>query len=193
MAVALPVGLFIGFQMHSAAPRMVMVFAVALIAFLGLLLLAHHVASYRPFDSGEMRLAIAGSFTIVYFVVLAIFLFSTSNPTSFAQDYVRNLTSLMGVIVAFYFGSSAAVQYAKIRAGGSATDIADPGSNDARAQAAATPPPAETPAAADPKDASPIDDLLDELKHLRVSFADLQAAHDRLAALVRDRDGRDGG
>ncbi len=189
MVVALPVGVTIGFLSHNSAPRMVAVFAIAVIAFLGILLLAHRVASYRPFDSGEMRMAIAGSFTIVYFVVLAIFLFSISIPTSFAQDYVRNLTTLMGVIVAFYFASSAAVQYAKIRAGAS-TDVPDAVSNGSLDEAAATPPASE-PASADPPAGSPIDDLLDELKHLRVSFADLQAAHDRLAALVRDREGQD--
>jgi hypothetical protein len=179
MVLALPVGLVIGFITHSAAPRMVAVFAIAVIAFLGILLLAHAVASHRPFDSGEMRMAIAGSFVIVYFVVLAIFLFSVNQPTQFAQDYVRNLTSLMGVIVAFYFASSAAVQYAKVRSGASAPPEAAAG--DARSVA-----PSEAPAAG----GSEVD-LREQIRRLHASVAGLQASLERLEA-TGDTDGEGG-
>ena len=184
MVVALPIGLTTGFLLHNAAPRMVAVFAIAVTAFLGILLLAHHVASYRPFDSGEMRMAIAGSFVIVYFVVLAIFLFSIHNPTTFAQDYVRNLTTLMGVIIAFYFASSAAVQYAKINAGTNRSQQEDAGTETAEA---ATPerdgPHADAPRSAPTATAAP----LDEIQRLRGSVAELQASHERLATLVTAR------
>jgi hypothetical protein len=169
MVLALPVGLVIGFLTHSAAPRMVAVFAIAVISFLGILLLAHAVASHRPFDSGEMRMAIAGSFVIVYFVVLAIFLFSINQPTQFAQDYVRNLTSLMGVIVAFYFASSAAVQYAKIRSDAGASEGAAAGGG-----------------------GSP-EDLREQIRQLHVSVAGLQASVESLVvAAKRDGQGESG-
>jgi len=175
LVACVPIGLAIGFLTKNAAARMTAVFAIAIIAFLGILLLAHEVASYRPFETGEMRMAIAASFVIVYFAVLAIFLFSINTPTKFAQDYIQNLTTLLGVIIAFYFASSAAVQYAKIRSGQGA-----PGGSDA----SPSEPTSDEPSAATSARAHPEHDVPGQIAALRASIEALQASQERLAARV---------
>ncbi len=188
VVLALPAGLVIGFVTHNAAARMVAVFAIAVVAFLGILILAHTVSAYRPFDSGEMRMAIAGSFVIVYFVVLAIFLFSIHQPTQFAQDYVRNLTSLLGVIVAFYFASSAAVQYAKIRAGAGSTtpEERDPSGSGGR-EASPSAGRDASPSVHASQTGSSSEELRDQIRGLHESVAGLQASMERLMAAAAER------
>ncbi|MDP9331593.1 MAG: hypothetical protein M3P11_13290 [Actinomycetota bacterium] len=54
---------------------------------------------------------------MVYFAILGIFLFSINEVGTFGQGLVNNLTSLFGVVVGFYFASSAVVEYGRTSAG----------------------------------------------------------------------------
>jgi uncharacterized membrane protein YjgN (DUF898 family) len=107
----------LGYLWHNAnAARAVAIFAIGVVSFLGMLTLAHQGSGRRSFDSAEVRVAVTTSFVMVYFAVLAIFLFSTNTVSEFGRNMVDNLTSLFGVVVGFYFASSAVVEYGKARA-----------------------------------------------------------------------------
>jgi hypothetical protein len=108
----------IGSLIHNLnAARAVGVFAVGVIAFLGTLSMAHR-GSTGPYESGEVRVAVTCAFMMVYFAILGIFLFSINEVGTFGQGLVNNLTSLFGVVVGFYFASSAVVEYGRTRASG---------------------------------------------------------------------------
>jgi hypothetical protein len=108
----------VGSLIHNLnATRAVGVFAVGVIAFLGTLSMAHR-DSTGPYESGEVRVAVTCAFMMVYFAILGIFLFSINEVGTFGQGLVTNLTSLFGVVVGFYFASSAVVEYGRTRNGG---------------------------------------------------------------------------
>lgn len=113
LSIAYPLGYF----WHNAnAARAVAIFAIGVVSFLGMLTLAHEGSGRRSFDSAEVRVAVTTAFVMVYFAVLAIFLFSTNTVSEFGRNMVDNLTSLFGVVVGFYFASSAVVEYGKTQA-----------------------------------------------------------------------------
>jgi hypothetical protein len=100
--------------------RMGAIFAIGVVSFLGTLSLGHQGRRYHPFESSEVRTALTTSFAMVFFAAVGIFLFSTNNVGDFGRTLMSNLTSLFGVVIGFYFASSAVVEYGKIQAGKSA-------------------------------------------------------------------------
>jgi hypothetical protein len=117
LIVTLALSYLVGSLIHNLnAARAVGVFAVGVIAFLGTLSIAHR-GSAGPYDSGEVRIAVTCAFMMVYFAILGIFLFSINQVGTFGQGLVNNLTSLFGVVVGFYFASSAVVEYGRARTG----------------------------------------------------------------------------
>jgi len=84
---------------------------VGIISFLGILILVNYTSQDPNFQKGEMRKAIAGSFVIVYFVVLGIFVSSAFDPPENSQSQavieqvMTPLSYLTGAIGAYYFGS----------------------------------------------------------------------------------------
>jgi hypothetical protein len=120
LVLTVVVSYVVGTLIHNLnASRAVGVFAVGVIAFLGTLSMAHRDSS-GPYDSGEVRIAVTCAFMMVYFAILGIFLFSINEVGTFGQGLVNNLTSLFGVVVGFYFASSAVVEYGRSRAGSQA-------------------------------------------------------------------------
>ncbi|MDP9343549.1 MAG: hypothetical protein M3Q23_15950 [Actinomycetota bacterium] len=109
--------------------RMGAIFAIGVVSFLGTLSLGHQGRRYHPFESSEVRTALTTAFAMVFFAAVAIFLFSTNTVHDFGRTLMSNLTSLFGVVIGFYFASSAVVEYGKIRAG--AGKDTDPASGDA--------------------------------------------------------------
>lgn len=106
----------IGAKIHNLnATRAVGVFAVGVVSFFGTLSLAHRSSPNTPYDSSEVRLAVTAAFMMVYFAALGIFLFSINTVGSFGQNLMNNMTSLFGVVVGFYFASSAVVEYSRSR------------------------------------------------------------------------------
>jgi hypothetical protein len=117
LVLTLVVAYLVGSLIHNLnAARAVGVFAVGVIAFLGTLSMAHR-DSTGPYESGEVRIAVTCAFMMVYFAILGIFLFSINEVGTFGQGLVTNLTSLFGVVVGFYFASSAVVEYGRTRTG----------------------------------------------------------------------------
>ena len=142
LGVALVLTLFLAYLIGSLihnlnAARAVGVFAVGVIAFLGTLSMAHR-NSEGPYDSGEVRIAVTCAFMMVYFAILGIFLFSINVVGEFGRGLVTNLTSLFGVVVGFYFASSAVVEYGRTRGGGTTGGGAQPTPEPARSAAGGT-------------------------------------------------------
>ena len=85
--------------------------SVGIISFIGILTLVNSTSQDVSFQTGEMRKAIAGSFVIVYLLVLSLFVSTGFSPSSNEQstEVIKNimtpLSYLMGAIAAFYFGS----------------------------------------------------------------------------------------
>ena len=149
LVLTLAAAYVVGSLIHNLnATRAVGVFAVGVIAFLGTLSMAHR-NSTGPYDSGEVRIAVTCAFMMVYFAILGIFLFSVNEVGTFGQGLVTNLTSLFGVVVGFYFASSAVVEYGRTRANRDASS----GAAEETAPTSETvriPPAAESASAAEP-------------------------------------------
>ncbi|MCH8047930.1 MAG: hypothetical protein IID44_29905 [Planctomycetes bacterium] len=78
-------------------------FAIAVVTFMGTLR-----------ASGDMRTAIAASFVMIYFALLAALATSAINRDQIdnpvGTELWKNFTYLVGVIIVFYFGSTATVE-----------------------------------------------------------------------------------
>lgn len=86
--------------------------SISVVTFMGILTLADYVSIEPSISTGEMRGAMAGSIMVVYLIVVA-FAFSNedSASTAFASTVVQHLTYVVGIVVVFYFGSKAVLQY----------------------------------------------------------------------------------
>jgi hypothetical protein len=108
----------IGVYIHNLnQTRMGAIFGIGVVSFLGTLSLGHQGERYRPVDPSEVRMALTTSFAMVFFAAVGIFLFSSNSVGDFGRTLMSNLTSLFGIVIGFYFASSAAIEYGKIRAG----------------------------------------------------------------------------
>jgi hypothetical protein len=135
LVATLGLAYYIGSQIPNLnATRAVAVFAIGVVSFLGMLSLAHRGARRGRYDSSEVRIAVTTAFTMVYFAALGIFLFSTNTVSTFGQSLMSSLTSLFGVVVGFYFASSAVVEYGRTRG---PTSSAQPAAPDEAADAGA--------------------------------------------------------
>lgn len=89
--------------------------SIGIITFFGILLIANYMSGTSPFDTGEVRKALTGSFIVIYFAFIPLITFgslsiSTEEPV---KTIVTNFTWIVGVIVIFYFGSRAVEEYVK--------------------------------------------------------------------------------
>jgi hypothetical protein len=120
LVAILATAILVGALIHNLnQTRMVAIFAIGVVSFLGTLAVGRRSRS-PGFEPAEVRTALTTSFTMVFFAAIAIFLFSTNTVGDFGRTLMDNLTSLFGVVIGFYFASSAAVEYAKVREGGRA-------------------------------------------------------------------------
>ena len=139
LAVAIVVGAAIK---NLNQTRMVAIFAIGVVSFLGMLGIGRQGQRPRAFEPGEVRTALTTAFTMVFFAAVGIFLFSTNSVSEFGRTLMDNLTSLFGVVIGFYFASSAAVEYAKVR---EARHALSPTATPASHATAAPPPTPESP------------------------------------------------
>ncbi len=84
-------------------------------SFFGFLFMNHHAAGGGGgFSSDDMRTAIASALVLTCVALVAIMLFSEIDPkTVAATSLLSSFTTLLGVVIAFYFGSTAAVDVAR--------------------------------------------------------------------------------
>jgi hypothetical protein len=83
--------------------------ATSIITFFGFLILGAGADQGRPLNERNLRFAIAGSVVITYLVVvgMGIFFIKASEMPEIASSLLTSFTSIVGVVVAFYFGASA--------------------------------------------------------------------------------------
>ena len=116
--------ILVGALIHNLnQTRMLAIFAIGVVSFLGTLSVGRRTSS-RAFEPADVRTALTTSFTMVFFAAVGIFLFSSNTVGDFGRTLMDNLTSLFGVVIGFYFASSAAVEYAKVREGRRAAESA---------------------------------------------------------------------
>jgi hypothetical protein len=109
----------------GARPLAIALVATGCLGFVGLLALPQKAKPWT-ISEGVMRTTIAGTFVLVYLALLAQVAFwvptsanatstlpnaaATQNAFNITESLVTSFTTLMGAIIAFYFGASAYVQ-----------------------------------------------------------------------------------
>lgn len=88
---------------------------IGIITFFGILLIANYMSGTSPFDTGEVRKALTGSFVIIYFALIPLLTFGSLNlpADESIKTIITNFTWIVGAIVIFYFGSRAVEEYVK--------------------------------------------------------------------------------
>lgn len=92
--------------------------SIGVITFLGILMLVNYLSVSPAFDKGEMRKAITGSFVAVYFALVSLLTFTDFSPsdnTELAKTIIRHFTTLIEIIIVFYFASSGVREYLKFK------------------------------------------------------------------------------
>ncbi len=93
----------------------------ALSSFVGILALQQKGATGWELSESIVRTTVAGMFFITYIVMVALVIFWTNDASAgkqlpqITQTLLTNFTTVTGIVVAFYFGSSA---YAQSKLGG---------------------------------------------------------------------------
>jgi hypothetical protein len=97
-------------------------FAAAMAAFYGFMMLSRATRDETGvFQDGDVRLAVACAFVTLYLELLALFIFSPeSDLTGFPRALAENLVTQTALIVGFYFATTGALEYAKLRGSRSA-------------------------------------------------------------------------
>ena len=106
-------GVFLAVYWDNNAPYIVVTVGTAATCFFGLLNLTQANQERWELSEASIRSAIAGTIVIVYLVVVGIVAFFVVGPTELpgiTQTMVTNFTTVVGIVIAFYFGTSAYVQ-----------------------------------------------------------------------------------
>jgi hypothetical protein len=91
---------------------------IGITSFLGILYCSHMLDNPgKPFKSQDVRTALAASYIVVFFSFLALFSFNRNDPSSFAKSLSDTLLTQTTLILGFYFATSGALEYARIRHG----------------------------------------------------------------------------
>lgn len=104
---------------------------VGIIAFFGMLMITSYHQEHHPKHvkghKGVMRTAITSSFICVYFIVLSLVLFGEQSIIQNVprEKILEHFTSIIIVIIGFYFGSKGAIELYKIIKGGDSDDAKD--------------------------------------------------------------------
>ncbi len=104
---------------------------VGIIAFFGMLMITSYHHEHHPKHvkgpKGVMRAAITSSFICVYFIVLSLVLFGEQSIIQNVprEKILEHFTSIIIVIIGFYFGSKGAIELYKIKKGGDSDDTED--------------------------------------------------------------------
>lgn len=85
---------------------------LAMVTFFGLMALSESLGRGWGLNKGGMRGAIASAVLVVYFFVLSMSMFQPYNAEMPEQmkSMLANFTTIIGIMIPFYFGASAYVQ-----------------------------------------------------------------------------------
>lgn len=106
-------GAYLSVRWDNNWPYIVVAVGTAAICFFGLLILTQKNDEHWGITEATMRTAIAGTIVVVYLVLVGIVAFFIRGPThlpAITQTMVTNFTTVVGIVVAFYFGASAYLQ-----------------------------------------------------------------------------------
>lgn len=104
-----------GNDTFGLAPVAVGVFGVVVVGFFGVLFLPREESAGGLADSA-MRHAFGTAFLLGYFALAFVAIFNEEwNHSKLGEDLVDEATTLLGVVVAFYFASTGTVEYLKHR------------------------------------------------------------------------------
>lgn len=115
-------GTVIAYVLDSKGPFPVMVISIALITFVSLLLFNQPEDENKKVDESSMRIAITGTVIIVYLTLVILFSYFQYSPGQgelplVTQSLLTSFTSIVGIVIAFYFGASAYIQANEKRIG----------------------------------------------------------------------------
>jgi hypothetical protein len=96
----------------SAVILIILMFSLASVTFFGIMSFSQKSSGVWLQNKGGTRVAIMTSFMLVYFFLLGInvFLFPPDEMAEITRTLIENFTYILGIVIAFYFGSSAYVQ-----------------------------------------------------------------------------------
>jgi hypothetical protein len=117
--VANGIGVYLRIRFNTAAPLGLAVGATAVFTFVGMLALGQETNGPWKITEASMRTAIASSILAQYQALVAIVAFFSPQETSssgVSQTLISNFTTIVGVVIAFYFGASAYVEGRRITA-----------------------------------------------------------------------------
>ena len=98
---------------HSGAVVLIAaIFALASVTFFGIMSASQRCTGAWSRNMEGPRLAIMASVLLVYFFLLGVnvFLYPPDEMSEITRALINNFTYVVGIVVAFYFGSSAYVQ-----------------------------------------------------------------------------------
>ncbi len=107
------VGLYI-WRFHKPIDTVLAMIAIllAFVTYFGFMAISQSLDQGWASNIGSMRTAITSGILVFYLFILSISIFfSTAYKFSpFAETMINNLTTIIGIIIPFYFGASAYVQ-----------------------------------------------------------------------------------
>jgi hypothetical protein len=112
-------GVYLRIRFGSPAALGLAVGATAVITFVGMLALSQPAHGTWRITPGAMRTAIASSILAQYQALVAIVAFFSTDQekvSQISQTLISNFTTIVGVVIAFYFGASAYVEGRRITA-----------------------------------------------------------------------------
>lgn len=107
------VGAYLSVHWDNNGPFIVVAVGTAATCFFSLLFLTQDDDEHWQLTEETMRTAIAGTIVVVYLVLVGIVAFFVVGPRDLpgiTQTMVTNFTTVVGIVIAFYFGASAYVQ-----------------------------------------------------------------------------------
>jgi arginine exporter protein ArgO len=108
-------GTYLSWHWGNNGPFIIIAVGTAVTCFFGLLILTQTKEDRWEVTEESMRTAIAGTIVITYLVLVGIVAFFVAGPKQaelpgITQTMITNFTTIVGTVVAFYFGASAYVQ-----------------------------------------------------------------------------------
>ena len=90
-------------------PLMWSIGGMGAITFFGTLILANLLSRSRNLDKGEIRKSITASLLVVYFVLISFIACTDCDvaDSKYAETIIHSFTGIVGIMVAFYFGTRA--------------------------------------------------------------------------------------
>jgi protein-S-isoprenylcysteine O-methyltransferase Ste14 len=109
------IGAYLAVRWDNNWPYIVVAVGTASMCFFGLLFLTQKDDEHWQLTEETMRTAIAGTIVVVYLVLVGIVAFFVVGPgprdlPGITQTMITNFTTVVGIVIAFYFGASAYVQ-----------------------------------------------------------------------------------